>query len=241
MSELCRRLAETTCYKCASVGLIFIQAFIVGLQAEGSNYPLLTADKVATCLFCGECLFIMAGYGKSWWWAYFVGLRLGKWESHAKWNCFSFTISYASLAVINMEGGAAVSWCRLLRITQILKAVFAREGGFIVIMEGLKKGMSTVTFVVTLLAFVLFLYGSCGVSIFGQNGVLLRICESHISPRRTDAPTHPMLMSASSAHLPLTIRRHLEIPFISAAWRRPCWRSTPALLYQIGTSFYMSR
>ena len=130
---------------------------------------MASSDRLVTSLFCLECLFIMAGYGKQFW-LYFLGLRVGKWESHAKWNCFDFIVSFTSLAFLNEEGSSTVACLRLLRLSKILKAIFAHEPGFVVIMEGLKKGMSSISYIITLLLFVLFLYGSVGVSLFGDNG-----------------------------------------------------------------------
>ena len=87
ISEQARRLQETAVYKWFSVLLIVLQAVIVALQAETGNGPTISAlDKIVTCLFCAECLFVALGYGKTFYYNYFVGLRIGKWESAAKWN-----------------------------------------------------------------------------------------------------------------------------------------------------------
>ena len=156
---MCRKASDSITYKCISISLILLQGIIVALQSKHSSKGTTVAsiDRLVTILFCLECLFIMAGYGKQFW-LYFLGLRVGKWESHAKWNCFDFIVSFTSLAFLNEEGSSTVACLRLLRLSKILKAIFAHEPGFVVIMEGLKKGMSSISYIITLLLFVLFLY-----------------------------------------------------------------------------------
>jgi hypothetical protein len=120
-------------------------------------------------LFCLECLVVLGGHGKQAW-RYFAGLRVGKWESAAKWNTFDFVVSFASGAMLGSTGGGgAVSVLRLLRVVRLLKQLLARAPGFIVVMEGLKKGLDSVLYICMLLCFVLFLFGVIGVGLFGGN------------------------------------------------------------------------
>ena len=172
-SERLRRVADTNAFKAASVGLILTQAVLVGVSGMGGEEDdeksagMEAVDAAVVGLFCLECLVVMGGYGQEVW-RYFTGLRVGKWESIAKWNCFDFVVSFVSAAMVG-QGGGAVSVVRILRVVRLLKQLLSRAPGFIVIIEGLKKGLDSVLYICWLLAFVLFLFGVIGVGLFGEN------------------------------------------------------------------------
>jgi len=110
-SKFLRRIANTDVFKSYSIGLIMLQTVLVGMQMdqEHQNNPFINIlDRGAVIAFCAECLFIMLGHGKKWW-LYFSGIRVGKWETPAKWNSFDFLVSFTSLLMWNTSGGGAVS------------------------------------------------------------------------------------------------------------------------------------
>jgi len=143
-SARCRRMASTAWFNAVGVSLILASTVVASLAAEYSDQgeepaALRALDLVVVCAFCAECLFVMAGYGKraKAWKLYFTGLRVGKWESQAKWNTFDFFVSFGSLAMLGFSNrGSNISVLRLLRIVRILKQLLAHAAGFIVIMEG---------------------------------------------------------------------------------------------------------
>jgi voltage-gated sodium channel len=102
-----------------------------------------------------------------WWYRY----SRSYWESRAKWNCFDFVVSFASLALMSsftqLDSGV-VSFVRLMRSLRLL-SLLQRFEELKVILDGFWQGLESFTYIGLLLGMVFYVYAILGFYEFGDN------------------------------------------------------------------------
>ena len=83
-------------------------------------------------------------------------------------NALDFTVVFLGFVFMGVEGGPAVSALRLLRLVRLL--TFVRDIPQLkAILAGLMQGLASVTYIVTLLALIIYLFAITGCLFFGGN------------------------------------------------------------------------
>jgi hypothetical protein len=94
------------------------------------------------------------------------GIELNRW-----WNSFDFTIVMICYAGLFMGGGTSIGFLRMLRLMRIVRLLKFWEN-LQSIVRGLAGGLKASGSILGLMSFIMFLFGTMGVTMFGDNDPL---------------------------------------------------------------------
>jgi voltage-gated sodium channel len=135
---------------------ILVAAALVGMQTyedleEDLHDFFIIADAIILAIFTVECALKLVAEGK----------RPQDYFKHA-WNVFDFVVVFACYMPF---GGSAVAVLRLLRLLRVLK-LFNNIPELQIILSGLAKGMSSVSYIGLLMFLLFYVFGIISVQFF---------------------------------------------------------------------------
>lgn len=156
MGVAIKKVTDTSVFANFIIGCILAAAAIIGAQtyqdlAERHETLFWTLDQFILIVFTLEVILKIVGLGREWYNYFKEG-----------WNLFDFFV----VAMCFMPfGGAAVSVLRLLRLLRVLK-LFNNIKELQIILSGLAKGMSSVSYIGLLLFLLFYVFGIVALMFF---------------------------------------------------------------------------
>lgn len=159
MSELCRRIADSSRFQGFVIAVILFAGALVGVETSAEltarHAPLLhLLNQVVLGIFIAEIAIKMAAEGNRPW-RYF----------HDGWNTFDFLIVAACFMPV---GGQYVTVLRLARLLRVLKLVRALPK-LQLLVGALLRSIPSMGYVSVLLGLLFYVYGVAGVFLFADN------------------------------------------------------------------------
>jgi hypothetical protein len=154
--DKCRSMVDTKLFQNFITCCILVAAALVGMQTyedleEDLHDFFIIADAIILAIFTVECALKLVAEGK----------RPQDYFKHA-WNVFDFVVVFACYMPF---GGSAVAVLRLLRLLRVLK-LFNNIPELQIILSGLAKGMSSVSYIGLLMFLLFYVFGIISVQFF---------------------------------------------------------------------------